>query len=660
MKRRLTSLILAFALAGGGALMASSSAQADDPPTSELTSAGQEFWLAFDINLNEDSQYLRLYISGATGTKGNVAIAGISFSADFTIGQEGVASVDVPLSARGAVDYSNAVSSTPGKIAPLAIHVTADHDVTVYGLNRAKETTDAYLGLPVTALGQRYRLVDYEPFIGSKYDMASLSYGSFLSAVATQDNTTVSVTPDSRSSQKPFTVALSSGQVFEWESLDASLTGSVVTSDKPVSVFSGNRCTRVPLAYAACDHLVEQMMPTTTWGKTFVTYPLYGRTQDTFRIVADVDGTQITVNKKSGTVNHSLSAGEFWEFMSGEPMAVTSNQPIEVAQYSNSENFDNTVSDPFMVLVPPYEQGFTDSVFATPTSGFTNYVNITAPTANIADVKLDGKAIPNDQWQAIPGSDYSGMSAPISAGNHSISSPAPLQTIVYGFADYDSYGYPGGLRTARIAEANTITLESKATGLTGSQLCVKAALVDSGGKGIPGARLDVTMPGIVKQSFSVVTGADGSVPICATSTVDGSTTVTVTQGSLTAESFMDWSHYTVTYDANKGTGTVTDEKAYFLGEEATAATNAFSRVGFTFSSWNTAVDGSGQTFLPGEPVTMSGNITLYAQWKAPVIQAQTGGAARTGNGSLIVLAGIFILAGLVVQRVGTQCQAKQR
>jgi len=42
------------------------------------------------------------------------------------------------------------------------------------------------------------------------------------------------------------------------------------------------------------------------------------------------------------------------------------------------------------------------------------------------------------------------------------------------------------------------------------------------------------------------------------------------------------------------------------------------RSGYTFEGWNTAADGSGTTYAPGDTFTMAAtNITLYAQWYTP-------------------------------------------
>ena len=40
------------------------------------------------------------------------------------------------------------------------------------------------------------------------------------------------------------------------------------------------------------------------------------------------------------------------------------------------------------------------------------------------------------------------------------------------------------------------------------------------------------------------------------------------------------------------------------------------RSGYEFSGWNTAADGTGTAYQPGETITLRENITLYAQWRA--------------------------------------------
>ena len=68
----------------------------------------------------------------------------------------------------------------------------------------------------------------------------------------------------------------------------------------------------------------------------------------------------------------------------------------------------------------------------------------------------------------------------------------------------------------------------------------------------------------------------------------------------------------LTYYPNGGSG---DPIVYYITDEvATVSKNLFTRVDYTFDSWNTAADGSGAKYMPGSTITMNGNVDLYAQW----------------------------------------------
>lgn len=72
--------------------------------------------------------------------------------------------------------------------------------------------------------------------------------------------------------------------------------------------------------------------------------------------------------------------------------------------------------------------------------------------------------------------------------------------------------------------------------------------------------------------------------------------------------------YSVTYDANGGTGSVTDTEKYAKGAEATVMSNSFTNGDKVFLSWNTRADGKGETYYPNSTVKITGDVTLYAQW----------------------------------------------
>lgn len=74
--------------------------------------------------------------------------------------------------------------------------------------------------------------------------------------------------------------------------------------------------------------------------------------------------------------------------------------------------------------------------------------------------------------------------------------------------------------------------------------------------------------------------------------------------------------FTMTYDANGGTGTMTDPSSpYDAGSTIVVLANSFTPPSTkTFVNWNTKADGTGVAYSPGETIPAVQNNTLYAQW----------------------------------------------
>lgn len=76
------------------------------------------------------------------------------------------------------------------------------------------------------------------------------------------------------------------------------------------------------------------------------------------------------------------------------------------------------------------------------------------------------------------------------------------------------------------------------------------------------------------------------------------------------------SKFSVTYDSNEGTGTMTDSSSpYSNGATVTVMENSFTAPeGKSFLCWNTRADNSGTPYDEGDEFTIYSNVTLYAIW----------------------------------------------
>lgn len=492
-------------------------------------SRGTDFWLMFTGNISIPT--LSLFITGDVATTGTVTIPGLGFSSPFAVTPGVVTTVGLP---------SSAQSATSDVVENKGIHVTAGAEVGVYGLNRAPFTTDAFLGLPTDIAGTDYVVL--------AFPNVNIVNGTEFGFVATEDATAVTVTPRVATGVHPagvpYTVTLNQGQSYQLRNTNtapADLTGTTVASTKPIALYGGHECANIPNGgVVACDYIVEQIPSTDTWGRNFVTVPLAARFHgDTFRFLAATDGTTVNVN---GAPVATLNRGQVHQQIISGSSTITSNQPILVAQYSNGSSFDGVPSDPFMMIVPPDEQFLAGYTVTTPSSGFSlNFINIAAPAAAVGAITLDGAAIPVTRFSAIGTSNFAGAQLSVSLGTHTLSGPLPFGVFVYGFNDFDSYGYPGGMSLSPIAVVTSISLAPKTgSDQVGNNHCVTATVQDQNADPVAGVRVDFAVTGANTVSGFSSTDDSGQASFCYLGTNGGNDVIVASISNLSDNASFTW------------------------------------------------------------------------------------------------------------------------
>jgi uncharacterized repeat protein (TIGR02543 family) len=87
--------------------------------------------------------------------------------------------------------------------------------------------------------------------------------------------------------------------------------------------------------------------------------------------------------------------------------------------------------------------------------------------------------------------------------------------------------------------------------------------------------------------------------------------------------------YQLSFDANGGSGTMAD----LDGPTVTIPSSTFTRSGYTFSSWNSAANGSGFTISIGLSVPLTLDVKIYAQWTLNSVTTNTITFANISNKS---------------------------
>jgi len=332
-------------------------------------------------------------------------------------------------------------------------HITSDLPIVAYQFSplggSGNHLNDASLLIPTTAYDTRYRMLSWSE---------SNTDPQVMTIVAKEDNTTITYNARTTtaagegipeiSEGETYTHTLDAGKVLQFVTKkheeNASLNdmnGSLITSDKPIGVFGGHGCTNVPTDIMACDHLEEQLFPTNTWGNHYIVVKTYPRGTETeyYKIVADEDNTLINIDGNEFTLN----AGDVHSFDTPSDFEITSDKAIMVGQYMAGQNAGAETGDPSFILQVAVEQFRKNYLFLVPNTYEYDYVTITAP--NDAVVNLDASIISENDFVAIGSTAYKRARISLSDGSHSIKADYPIGISVYGYDNYVSYGYPGGL-----------------------------------------------------------------------------------------------------------------------------------------------------------------------------------------------------------------------
>ena len=345
------------------------------------------------------------------------------------------------------------------------VQITSDKPVVVHGMNIYGNSSDSFLALPVrvTKPDSVYIVSTFAPKISA-----------LVLVVAAEANTKVTFTIRSTNlvtysgkyyfSGDSLTVKLGALECFQLTSF-GDLTGTRVTSVKPISVFSGNDCASVPTRNVLCDHLVEQIPPVDLWGNRYFTTPTVNSyAKDVYHVIASRNGTQVMINS---IIKDILNAGEkyIYEPSSGFAEVISSTNPILVVKYAQSQSLDGVMFDPFMAVIPAESQFATEYLTFVPGERdrtFVGYANLVIKTEQKDGIQINGlrrsKVL---KWVTMPGMSYSWCSVKLPAESsmgavyyiYHTSPAVKFGAFMYGTVKtahyHESYGFLGGFRVDR-------------------------------------------------------------------------------------------------------------------------------------------------------------------------------------------------------------------
>ena len=356
-------------------------------------------------------------------------------------------------------------------------------ELTVVGVNEQQASTDAFLVFPKIETKSK----TYEYFALSVDKGPFSNIRSFFGFVTTEPDTTITITPVTTiatffvrfsvlQSGRNYTATVSAAGTSVAGTATSDISGTRIVSDKPLSFFTGHECGLIPSDETACDHLVEQVPPTETWGFKFFLVPLSTRSGDGYCILASRGGTECNVTCTDASFSETITLanpGDFRQLIySTRYCSVECNRPVLIFQFSLGHSYDEAArSDPFAVMIPPVGQYSNDYdlVFfeskEVDTRGekvvFEAWINIAIPAEYApSGLKFDGSPLSNVSFVDVTCSDgevcgrVARYSPTSDTGSHKLEhmdTNARFTVTVYGWERENTYGYVGGMNFDSIA-----------------------------------------------------------------------------------------------------------------------------------------------------------------------------------------------------------------
>ncbi|XP_026150219.1 IgGFc-binding protein-like [Mastacembelus armatus] len=401
--------------------------------------AGREFVLSFMQNYlqNYDTPRFQLYITAVQpNARVTVQVPSLNFKKEKTMNTGDVATFCLPTPVEM---YGNVKC-------PNTVRIETSADVTVTALSYKQYTADTAVIFPVTDWGTEY-------FIFTPTGTPQGFFKEFLITNGKESNK-VEIFPRASISFQGYVYNSGSQMVIDLQPYESvqlqsphDLSGTRVTSQRPVAVFTGHSCT---WQFSKCNFVFEQLLPVSGWGSSFIVPPLSIQTKYDSVFLQASQPTKVTVQYPSRQDVLSLTGGQFKElqYHSPETLSIQADQGIQVLLFFNGVTLNlNKYYDPFLMTILSTDR-YCSSYSIKAIKDFENQILIVAQTSAIAELRIDGVNLPATvQWKKVTGTDFSWAEMPVKytpgRNRHIVSSSGStfaLYTI--GFSHMNGYGSP--------------------------------------------------------------------------------------------------------------------------------------------------------------------------------------------------------------------------
>ena len=392
-------------------------------------------------------------------------------------------------SSRARNDYTGIIVET----------VNSSQKIAVSGFNDAAGSSEGFAAVPMFNVSSFTKSYNYAIFADGPESPVSamVACGHIEAGGITIDNTSpTTVRPQGGYFSRVRRGRMVSSQIDFEEYFNPVLTNNDdeisslrVLATVPIGFMVGHECGEIPLGKLNCDHLLEQMPPSYTWGYNFLIAPYHSRyagyivkvlggykTDTNFRLFCD-NGTAIAVDNFVDSESRTVNKGVF-DITTQSFCTIQSNRPLAVIQYAKGHEVDDDdnnakekdLADPQMTWIPSVSQYLnrylmSNNVSSRPLSAqhFTSnglYVTVLPECFNTSAILDNGTPIERDasKWSRFYCNNASdvcgyGISVEVSQARHLLrhmDSRCTFGAVMFGWGNQKGYGFPAGFGMAPV------------------------------------------------------------------------------------------------------------------------------------------------------------------------------------------------------------------
>ena len=341
------------------------------------------------------------------------------------------------------VNISSKAEMVGSKVFQNSVMISSDHNISVQAVNTKPNTAELTLLWPVHALGTEYFVLTPSSISSKNLKEFAVVVGAAGASVTIQLKGSATFQGKFYPAGSVLSLTLKPYEVVQVQST-AELSGSKITASSPVAVFSGHSCAQ---KHTNCNHVVEQLLPTSAWGTRYVVPSLSSQSRYDLVYVVASQTTKLTYNQGSTTGSRGLQAGDVAEFETRPnlPLYLSANVGIQVLQFGTGATRDGITYDPHLALVPDVA-AYCPAYVVKTVPGTKGLALVMAQTKAVNELTMDGHGMGADvSWTAVPGSEFSYAEVDLGPTDkiHMLEATTNFGLLTFGLLQAVSYGTAG-------------------------------------------------------------------------------------------------------------------------------------------------------------------------------------------------------------------------